>query len=114
MSGDSSGDLARQITTAVRQAAEIGTGAAVATAIHAIRPDDLEEFFHASLDTDIDATPLTTGLPASPGAASGKVVFEGRDLTNLSGEGLRQMRPDGYPLIVQGGQFPPERGNDMP
>jgi peptide/nickel transport system ATP-binding protein len=37
----------------------------------------------------------TTGraIVQLPRPTSGKVVFEGRDLTNLSGEGLRQVRP---------------------
>src|SRR4029453_7886001 len=72
-----SGDLARRITTAVREAAQIGTGAAIATAIHSVRPDDLAEFFHASLADDIDAAPLTTGLPASPGAAPAPAAAPG-------------------------------------
>ena len=70
-----SGELARQITAAVQDAAAVGTGAAIASAIHAIRPDDLAEFFHAALADDIDAEPITTGLPASPGAAAGRVAL---------------------------------------
>src|SRR5918995_618520 len=70
-----SGDLARRITVAVRGAAEIGTGAESATAIHSVRPADLAEFFHASLAAEIDVDPITTGLPASPGAAAGRIVL---------------------------------------
>ena len=38
-----------------------------------VEPEALAGFFHASLAADIDATPLATGLPASPGAASGRI-----------------------------------------
>jgi phosphoenolpyruvate-protein kinase (PTS system EI component) len=106
MSGDNSGDLARQITTAVRQAAEIGTGAAIATAIHAIRPDDLEEFFHASLDADVDANPVTTGLPASPGAASGRIAMTADEAMEAGdrGEDVILVRPETTPDDVLGMQ----------
>jgi phosphoenolpyruvate-protein kinase (PTS system EI component) len=106
MSGDNSGELARQIATAVRQAAEIGTGAAIATAIHAIRPDDLEEFFHASLDADVDATPLTTGLPASPGAASGRIAMTADEAMEAGdrGEDVILVRPETTPDDVLGMQ----------
>jgi phosphoenolpyruvate-protein kinase (PTS system EI component) len=70
-----SGELAKQISAAVQDAAEIGTGAAIASAIHAVRPDDLAEFFHASLADEIEADPITTGLPASPGAAAGRIAL---------------------------------------
>jgi phosphoenolpyruvate-protein kinase (PTS system EI component) len=106
MSGDNPGDLARQITLAVRQAAEIGTGAAIATAIHAIRPDDLEEFFHESLDTGVDATPLTTGLPASPGAASGRIAMTADEAMDAGdrGEDIILVRPETTPDDVLGMQ----------
>ena len=106
MSGDLSGDLARQISTAVRQAAEIGTGAAIATAIHAIRPDDLEEFFHASLAAGVDATPLTVGLPASPGAASGRIAMTADEAMEAGdrGEDVILVRPETTPDDVLGMQ----------
>ena len=106
MSGDLSGDLARQISTAVRQAAEIGTGAAIATAIHAIRPEDLEEFFHASLAAGIDATPLTVGLPASPGAASGRIAMTADEAMEAGdrGDDVILVRPETTPDDVLGMQ----------
>ena len=101
-----SGDLARRITTAVHEAAQIGTGAAIATAIHSVRPDDLAEFFHASLDEDIDADPITTGLPASPGAAAGRIVLTAEAAMEAGdrGEAVILVRPETTPDDVHGMQ----------
>src|SRR5436190_19580138 len=101
-----SGDLARRITTAVREAADVGTGAALASAIHAIRPDDLAEFFHASLDDSVDAQPVTTGLPASPGAASGRIVLTSEAAMEAGdrGEAVILVRPETTPDDVLGMQ----------
>jgi phosphoenolpyruvate-protein kinase (PTS system EI component) len=105
MSGDT-GDLARRITAAVRDAAAIGTGAAIATAIHAIRPDDLEEFFHASLVGAEQSTPITTGLPASPGAASGRIAMTADEAMDAgdAGEDVILVRPETTPDDVLGMQ----------
>jgi pyruvate, orthophosphate dikinase len=101
-----SGDLARQIATSVREAAEIGTGAAIASAIHAIRPDDLAEFFHASLADHVDADPITTGLPASPGAASGRIALTADAAMEAGdrGESVILVRPETTPDDVLGMQ----------
>ncbi len=41
-----------------------------------IRPEDLEQMLYPRLDPNARVTPLAQGLPASPGAASGHVVFD--------------------------------------
>ena len=41
-----------------------------------IAPDDLEQMLYPRLDPNARVTPLAQGLPASPGAASGHVVFD--------------------------------------
>jgi len=41
-----------------------------------IQPDMLEQLLHPRLDPDAKAEVLAHGLPASPGAASGKMVFD--------------------------------------
>ena len=41
-----------------------------------IDPELLEQLLHPSLDPDSTAKPIAVGLPASPGAASGKCVFD--------------------------------------
>jgi len=40
-----------------------------------IQPDMLEQLLHPRLDPEAKADVLAQGLPASPGAASGKMVF---------------------------------------
>ncbi len=40
-----------------------------------IDPEQLNQLLHPSIDPGSNYTPLTKGLPASPGAATGKVVF---------------------------------------
>ena len=44
-------------------------------AIRRIEPDSLDQLLHPMLDPSAKTTVLARGLPASPGAASGKVVF---------------------------------------
>lgn len=41
-----------------------------------IDPELLEQLLHPHLDPESTATPIALGLPASPGAASGKCVFD--------------------------------------
>jgi phosphoenolpyruvate-protein kinase (PTS system EI component) len=69
-----SGDVADRIVTAVRAAAAASDQLAVAAALHSVQPVDLARFFHARLEP-VTAEPLTVGLPASPGAASGRMVL---------------------------------------
>lgn len=45
-------------------------------ALMRIQPDMLEQLLHPRLDPEAKATVLAQGLPASPGAASGKMVFD--------------------------------------
>ncbi len=44
-------------------------------AVGRVEPEALDQLLHPMLDPDAEKTILTKGLPASPGAASGKVVF---------------------------------------
>ncbi|MEP7217121.1 MAG: pyruvate, phosphate dikinase, partial [Anaerolineaceae bacterium] len=48
------------------------------TAVRRVEPAQIEQLLHAGLDPDARAAAhlLTRGLPASPGAASGKAVFD--------------------------------------
>lgn len=45
-------------------------------ALQKIDPDQLDQLLHPALDTSHGAEPVTTGLPASPGAAVGGIVFD--------------------------------------
>ena len=45
-------------------------------AVRRVPAAQLDQLLHPIIDPSIRATPLTTGLPASPGAASGRAVFD--------------------------------------
>ncbi len=106
MSGDETTSLAQRIASAVREAASSGTGAAIASAIHSVKPDELEAFFHASLDADETAVPFLTGLPASPGAASGRIALTADAAMELgdAGADVILVRPETTPDDVLGMQ----------
>jgi len=46
------------------------------TAVMRVKPEQLDQLLHPMVDPKAEATVLTVGLPASPGAAAGKVVFD--------------------------------------
>ena len=48
-------------------------------AVARIPPNDLDQLLHPMIDPAATLDLLTTGLPASPGAASGKIVFNAED-----------------------------------
>ena len=56
-------------------------------AIKRIKPDTLEQLLHPTLDPNVKKSVITKGLPASPGAASGKVVFNADKAEKLANEG---------------------------
>ena len=45
-------------------------------AVARVPPNDLNQLLHPTIDQDGELDLLTTGLPASPGAASGEIVFD--------------------------------------
>ena len=55
-----------------------------------VNPELLEQLLHPSLDAKAAPNPIATGLPASPGAASGKCVFDA-DLAEKLGRGGEQV-----------------------
>ncbi len=67
-------ELSELIATAVAEACDSFTDTTVADAILRVPAAELSTFMHARFDPDGDYTILTTGLPASPGAASGRIV----------------------------------------
>jgi pyruvate,orthophosphate dikinase len=54
-------------------------------AISRIEPTTLDQLLHPTIDPKAKRTPIATGLPASPGAASGEIVFSADEA-----EALRQ------------------------
>jgi pyruvate,orthophosphate dikinase len=68
----------RTVAAAVRIAYEmVGEGLITREeAVLRVHPAQLDQLLHPVLDPDSTARPLCEGLPASPGAASGMVVFD--------------------------------------
>src|SRR5258705_9835979 len=60
-----------------------------ATAVQRVTPDQLDQLLHQTVDPNTTATVLATGLPASPGAAQGQVVFSPDDAEELAREGKK-------------------------
>jgi pyruvate,orthophosphate dikinase len=69
-----------------------------------IDPELLEQLLHPRLDPDHDAAPVAQGLPASPGAASGKVVFDAdrAELMGRAGEQVLLVREETKPEDIHG------------
>ena len=63
------------------------------TAVLRVDPNSLNQLLHPTVDPDVDATLLTTGLPASPGAASGRVVLD-------PDEAVARVEEAGEPVIL--------------
>jgi len=74
---------------AVRIAVEMVDEGAIdrRTAVARVAPEQLEQLLHPAIDAESAPEPIAQGLPASPGAASGKVVFAVDRAVALAGEG---------------------------
>jgi len=57
------------------------------TAVLRVRPEDLDQLLHPSLRPDSPRDLLAKGLPASPGAATGRVVFSAEDAEKMGAQG---------------------------
>ncbi|MDQ2935962.1 MAG: pyruvate, phosphate dikinase [Acidobacteriota bacterium] len=60
-----------------------------ATAVQRVTPEQLDQLLHPTVDPKTKATALATGLPASPGAAQGQVVFSPDEAEELARDGAR-------------------------
>ena len=58
-------------------------------AIGRVDPHSLDQLLHPSLDPDAPRDLVLTGLPASPGAASGEVVFNSDEAERLAQDGRK-------------------------
>jgi pyruvate,orthophosphate dikinase len=73
-------------------------------AIRRIEPQSLEQLLHPMLDPAARITVLAHGLPASPGAASGKIVFSADEAESCAsrGESVILVRIETSPEDIQG------------
>ncbi len=81
-------DLTGLIVAAVTEACDPFRDTTVADAIMRVPAAELSVFMHARFDADGDHTVLTTGLPASPGAASGRIVTSAEAAVEAADRGL--------------------------
>lgn len=57
------------------------------TALLRVEPQKLDELLHKRIDPDADLKALAKGLDASPGAATGKVIFDSDEAAEMGKEG---------------------------
>jgi pyruvate,orthophosphate dikinase len=80
----------RTARAAVRMAVEmVGEGLIDRKeAILRVEPSSIDQLLHPALDPKAEKTLLARGLPASPGAVSGEVVFSAEDAERRSAQGI--------------------------
>ncbi len=73
-------------------------------AILRIEPESLDQLLHPMLDPDAPKNTISKGLPASPGAASGKIVFDANEAERLHsiGEKVILVRVETSPEDIHG------------
>jgi pyruvate,orthophosphate dikinase len=81
----------RTIKAALRIAVEMTNEGSIgkAEAIARIDPTALEQLLHPTLDPSAPRQIVATGLPASPGAASGEIVFSASDAEQMKSAGRK-------------------------
>ncbi|MEQ9149943.1 MAG: pyruvate, phosphate dikinase [Parvibaculaceae bacterium] len=74
------------------------------TAISRVDPASLDQLLHPTLDPDAPRDVLATGLPASPGAASGEIVFSSDEAAALrqAGKDVVLVRVETSPEDING------------
>ncbi len=73
-------------------------------AIMRVTPEQIETLLHKRIDPTAEKTLIAKGLPASPGAATGMVVFDTQEAVKLSEEGKKVIlvRPETTPDDLHG------------
>lgn len=74
------------------------------TALLRVDPDQLNQLLHRRIDDSYDRKLLAKGLPASPGAATGQVVFDADEAEQLGNNGKKVIlvRPETTPDDIHG------------
>ena len=96
----------RTAPSAIRVAVELCREGIISKeeAINRIEPGQLDQLLHRRLDSSAKLEVLAKGLPASPGAASGKLVFEADDAEKVAatGEKVILLRTETTPDDIHG------------
>ncbi len=86
------------------------------TALQRVSADQLDQLLHPMIDPNGETTPLATGLPASPGAAQGRVVFDPDEAEEYAKQGekiilvRRETSPDDFHGMVAAEAILTQRG----
>lgn len=74
------------------------------TAVKRVEPNQINQLLHPQIDRSQPLRVLAKGLPASPGAASGKVVFDADEAEKLGNDGEKVIlvRPETTPDDIHG------------
>lgn len=86
------------------------------TALQRISPEQLDQLLHPTIDPQAKSEVLATGLPASPGAAQGMVVFQPDEAEEMAKQGLkvilvrRETSPDDFHGMVASEAILTQRG----
>ena len=81
-------------------------------AVTRIDPAALDQLLHPTIDPDAERKVIATGLPASPGAASGEIVFSSDEAETLKAQGKQghpgagRDQPRGHPRHARGRRHP--------
>jgi pyruvate, orthophosphate dikinase len=69
-----------------------------------IKPEELEQLLHPQIDPNVKLKVLATGIPASPGAATGKIVLDADKAEQLGrdGEKILLVREETKPEDIHG------------
>jgi pyruvate,orthophosphate dikinase len=81
----------RTARAALRIAVELANEGLISKkdAVARIDPASLDQLLHPTIDPNATRDVIATGLPASPGAAAGEIVFSPDDATKLQADGRR-------------------------
>ncbi|HEV7645891.1 MAG TPA: pyruvate, phosphate dikinase [Pyrinomonadaceae bacterium] len=86
------------------------------TALQRVSPEQLDQLLHPMIDPAAEVTALATGLPASPGAAQGRVVFDPDEAEEFAKQGekiilvRRETSPDDFHGMVAAEAILTQRG----
>jgi pyruvate, orthophosphate dikinase len=83
----------RTARAALRVAVEMANEGLISRedAVTRVDPAALDQLLHPTLDPKAKPTPIATGLPASPGAASGEIVFSADEAQSLRQAGRKSI-----------------------
>jgi pyruvate,orthophosphate dikinase len=81
----------RTAKAALRIAVELASEGVISKdeAVTRVEPASLEQLLHPTIDPKAERKVIATGLPASPGAASGEIVFTSDEAATLKAEGRK-------------------------